>query len=137
MSLKAALYTYLTGNAGVAALVEDRIYPSFTGSMAAALPRVCYEIDRTTVERHLSGLTDITMASVSFQCWAEDSTGADGLAQTVRQALDAYKGTQSGVDILTVFYDSETDTIEVPDDGGSLPTYLRTITFRVWHRRTL
>jgi hypothetical protein len=134
MSLKGDLYTYLINVAGVSALVEDRVYPSFVGSMAAALPYACYDISSTQAEQHLAGVQDLAQASVAIQCWAVDAPGSDALALQVRLALDGYRGTMGTTDVRRIFYDSETDSIAVPDDGGSLPTYLRTISFRIWHR---
>lgn len=134
MSLKGDLYSYLISAGGVSALVVDRVYPSFVGSMAAPLPYACFDISSTQAEQHLAGVQDLAQASVSIQCWADDAPGADALALQVRLALDGYRGTMGSTDIRRIFYDSESDSIEIPDDGGSLPTYLRTISFRIWHR---
>ena len=120
MSLKSDLYAYLIAAPTVAALVSTRVYPSFVGSMAAPLPYVCYDQTSTQAEASMTGPVDIAMAALSFQCWAVDAPAADEISHQVRKTLDGYRGTMGSTDIRRIFYDTETDTIEVPSEGGSL-----------------
>ncbi len=101
MELREALYTYLSGYAGLNALVGDRIYPIVL-PQKAVMPAVTYQkISEPQV--HVSGADSGPYCPrYQFSCWGTTYDEACDVAVQVRTALRDYTGVMGGAGGVTV-----------------------------------
>ena len=111
MNIEEALYSCLTSDAGVAALVSTRIYPNVV-PQDIALPAVAYQrISTTRVMAH-DGPTGVANARFQFTVSASTYSSARNVANAIRTALDGFSGLmggQSGVKVEAVFVENDFD----------------------------
>ena len=125
MLLEQALYSYLSGVAGLTALVSTRIYPLMM-PQDVTLPAVTYQ--RISGPRvHTMG-TDPGLESPRFQLssWASSYSSVKAVAEQVRLALQDYAGTMGGAGGVVVqraflegdqdFYEPDTLIYQVASD---------------------
>lgn len=118
MSVEAALYTVLSGDATLVALVggsaSPRIYP--LGIPAGkSVPAVVYQQISGQRPTSCDGTVGICAALFQITCWAEGPSilPARALADAVRNALDDYSGTPSGSG-------TEIKQARIADEGDAL-----------------
>ena len=105
MSIETTLYSTLSNNAGVAALVSTRIYPSLVPE-SAALPYVDYLNVAGSRINTLPGVGDAIRARIQMNCNATTYAGAVALADAVIAALEGDGYLELEYDL----YSSETQT---------------------------
>lgn len=114
MSLESGLYTLLSGNAGVTALVSTRIYPTIAPTDVTR-PFIVY--NRTGSEpADLAGRDAIEFARVTIDCYADDVDEAATIGRAVMAAIEDSTGSVRGA------VQSDFDTF---DEGSRL--YLRSL----------
>lgn len=86
MSAESTLYTLLTGNPGVTALVGTRIYPDIVPE-GKATPYIGYERVATDPVAVMSGPAPAAIARITLACWADTRTAADAVAAAVVAAM--------------------------------------------------
>jgi hypothetical protein len=121
-TIDSALFSRLSGHAGLKALVSTRVYPP-PAPQNAAYPLVTYqEIDR--VSPHVMGKTaGVTHVRYQIDSWATTLSGAKAVAAQVEAALDNYAGTSSGIAIKNAFLD--TGQSSPYDDGEGAHRYIQ------------
>lgn len=88
MSAEQDLYTVLSGNAGVMALVSTRIYPDIVPE-DAALPAIAYQRAQTEFVTTIHGGTSLGQTVVlEVSCVATTRAGALALANAVVAAMN-------------------------------------------------
>lgn len=104
MSIDSALYTRLSGYAGLSALVSNRIYPAPI-PQNATYPLCTYqEIDRIPIHV-MGGTAGIVHIRYQIDSWATTLAAAKAVAAQVEAALDNYAGTSDSVVIKNCFLD--------------------------------
>ena len=104
MQLEQALYAYLTGHAGLSALVGTRVYPEYLPD-APTYPAVVYQrVSGLASYTHDSavGAGDFDRARIQFDCWADTYAGVKAVRAQLIAALSAYRGTMGGVGGVTI-----------------------------------
>lgn len=93
MALEEALFDLLSGNAALAALVEDRIYP-VRAPQDAERPYVVFSRLDTANLATLSGRGTHDAVQLAVMCFADEDDAATtrAVARAVRQVLDGYSG---------------------------------------------
>ena len=88
MSLESALYTTLTGNAGLAALVSTRVKPDVL-PQGTVLPAVVYQRVSTPRSQVLgaSQAVAVSRPRVQFSCWGSTFDEALAVCSALRTAL--------------------------------------------------
>lgn len=127
--IEAAVYSILTADSTLAALVGTRVYPQ-VAPQDVALPYVAYErISTSRVYSHSPGVSQLARARFQFTAGSTSYSDVRAVVNAVRGALDAYSGTAAGVQIYVALSQNEFGTFS--DDGD-----LRTVRqdFYVWHR---
>lgn len=126
--LGTAVRGYLAANAGVAALVSDRIYPDvlpqgYTVKNGGALT---YTIIDTVHDHLINGLSGIARSRIEFASFSSTRAGANLIAETVRSSgLPGFTGAMGGVFIESVMIDRGIQTLdERPTDGSQEHRYL-------------
>jgi hypothetical protein len=135
MTVRAALHSLLSGDAGVAALVSTRIYRN-TWPQGSAFPALTYQqIDRTGDDTH-DGPPSLVAVRFQIGCWARDDGAAETLAEAVRQALDGQQpGAVGGspplatIDNITLEDERDGPADEVASDLSEIQ-----LDFVVWHQ---
>ena len=105
-----AILDLLIADGTVNGLVSGRIFPHTIPQAqgSSRLPAITYtRIGRPPV-RNLGGPSGLSSPRIQYTCWATTYTGAKALAKAVREALDGFSGSQSGVVI---------SDLEVADDN--------------------
>jgi len=118
MSIEEALQAYLIGNAGVAALFGDRIYPNVI-PQTSPLPAAAFQTVTTTgddTHDGPSGWTEITL-QITVDGAAYLATKA--AVRAIYLALRGYSGTLSGVKI---YYISRENLIDGYNEGSKSTT---------------
>lgn len=106
-----AVYAILTGDAGVAALAGDRVYPQEI-PQDVALPAVAYARVSTRRARRHGGAgvgRRLARARVQVNCEAGTYGAAKGLAAAVVGALDGVMVTVAGVEVQGSWIENEGD----------------------------
>lgn len=136
--IKNALFDHLAADAGVLALVSDRVYPQIPDPKAG-FPRVTFQLLGTDQVRFLGGSSGIRDVTIQIDSWAQSSPGSVALAAAVNAALEPF-GEDPGdmgdpaVDVRGIFLDDERDDGEMSTDKNG-DTVFRTIqTYSVWYR---
>ena len=91
-----AIYTILTEDAGVSAVVGSRVYPQ-VAAQGAAFPFVVYVLQDNTPSDTKSGLSTLDEIRYDIVAAAETYSALSSLTERIRLALDRYTGTVSGI----------------------------------------
>ena len=125
MIIEEALVAYLTGYAGLSALIGTRLYPLRLPENPTYGAVTYHRISGPRVQSH-SGPSGLAYPRFQFDCYATSYLGAKNVATQVRIALDGFKGTMGGTSGVAVssalsqndrdFYDPATRTWRVSTD---------------------
>jgi len=105
MTIETDLYTTLSGNAGLSALVSTRIYPNLVPPNTAN-PCIDYSTVAESRVDTLAGISDMRRSMIQISCHADTYASAKGVAEAVFSALDGNGYLESAVD----YYDPGTQT---------------------------
>lgn len=108
-----AVYSILINDSNVTALVSTKIYPTFIPENII-FPAVVYRI----TEKQPLDTKDGVYGSVdTLLIEVFDKGGAQtvSIADTIRTALDRYRGTVEGVVIDKIIYEGESDEMLIPE----------------------
>lgn len=126
MTLEEELHAYLLANAGLSALVGNRIYPSGP-QQHEQTPYITYwTVSRDSVH-HAGGVSDLYGPRVQFDIWSPEKLQVLRVEQALRQALDG----RSFGRIQGAFARNAIDLFE---DAPAL--YRRSVDFHIWHSET-
>lgn len=87
MSYQANIYTALSGNSTLAALVSTRIFPDVADGTATA-PYVVYQVISTSGETTHDGEREIEFPLVQFTAWAATKASAIQIASIINGIFD-------------------------------------------------
>lgn len=128
--MEEALTALLLANAGVSAMVGDRVNwsarPDDAALPAVTLHRISGRRDQTSSGR--SGLVDST---VQIDTWGRTFKEAKLLARAVILALPHARTLTGGIVLQGIFIDSESDSFE---GDAPEPLYRTRIDISVWHK---
>tara|TARA_R110000803_G_C11930637_1_gene315403 strand:+ start:743 stop:1132 length:390 start_codon:yes stop_codon:yes gene_type:complete len=104
-----AIYSILTTDSAVSAIVSSRVYPQIA-AQGAAFPFVVYVINDITPSDTKSGVSTLDEVRYEILAISENYAEAADLNEKIRTALDRYTGTVAGVVINSIqFTELETD----------------------------
>ena len=127
VTLREAIYNYLSGYTGLTDLVSTRIY-SQVMPQGVVYPAVTYQVISPGTVNHLmnsdSGLYKDPQVQVSS--WASTQSSGDAVAVQVSAALKDYSGTMGGDGGITVqrVFLLTPQPLELPQSGGNLFQYV-------------
>ena len=113
-----AIYSILTSDSDVSAIVGTRVYPQIA-AQGAAFPFVVYVLQDTSPSDTKSGVSTLDEVRYDIVVASETYAQASDLTNKIRTALDRYSGTVAGVVIDSIQF---TD-LDVNNDPGT-ETYL-------------
>ena len=99
------IYSLLSNDAGVSALVSARIYPLIM-PQNSTFPCVTYTVNIDSEDKTFDGQGTFSQASVEVDCWSDTHADMLTLGDAVKTALKNYSGTLSGVTADAIHVDS-------------------------------
>ncbi len=130
MTIEEGLYSYLSGYAGLTALVGTRIYP-LVMPQNVTMPAIRYQrISSSRIYSH-DGPNKLTHPRFQFSCFAESYATAKAVANQVRFALAGYQGTMGGAGGVTVQFAIVDDEVDLYEDETKL--HHVAVDVVVWH----
>lgn len=109
-----AIYSILTGDSDVNAIVSGRVYPQ-VAKQGAVFPFVVYVLQDVQPSDTKSGVSTLDEVKYDVVVACETYSEASDLTQKIRTALDRYTGTVSGVTVDSIQF---TD-LDVDNDPGT------------------
>lgn len=125
------LYSYLSGQATISSVVEDRIYPSLLPQKPILPAIVYYNIGTNQVEKQNARST-LEVSRFQIDCYAREAREAKLLDKVVKNVLllDSYQGVSFGLFAIRAVYGLQLgidDFDDVPDD------FRVTSEYEIWH----
>lgn len=132
VSVGLALVSRLTTVAAVTALVGSRIYP-LKVPQGATMPCIRYA-NISTIERVNAMGNDPGPVSQRMQldCYGTTYASARAVFEATQAALQRYRGTEAGIEVMASFIDDEQDSFEEDATYGGL--YRSRLDVVIWVR---
>ena len=119
-----AIYTILTEDAGVSAVVGNKVYPQIA-AQGAAFPFVVYVLQDNSPSDTKSGVSTLDEVRYDIVAAAETYASLSSLTERIRLALDRYTGTVSGVVVDSIqFIDLDVDNDPATETYVSSSQYI-------------
>ena len=119
-----AIYTILTEDAGVSAIVGNKVYPQIA-AQGAAFPFVVYVLQDNSPSDTKSGVSTLDEVRYDIVAAAETYTELSSLTERIRLALDRYTGDIGGVEIDSIqFIDLDVDNDPATETYVSSSEYI-------------
>ena len=119
-----AIYSILTENAGVSAIVGNKVYPQIA-AQGAAFPFVVYVLQDNSPSDTKSGPSTLDEVRYDIVAAAETYADLSSLTERIRLALDRYTGTISGVLVDSIqFIDLDVDNDPATETYVSSSEYI-------------
>lgn len=109
--MRTAFRSLLLSDASISGMVGIRARPVKL-PQAPTYPSISYQIISQTTEPNLDERSRIQTARVQVDAWSKDYDTAITLSGHVRDLLDGYKGTHSGIHFAECWQQNETDLYE-------------------------
>lgn len=130
--IKAALYQYLIADAGLAALIGDRVYPQLIPQRAwnGAHVQPCAVYQRVGITRDVRycGTSGLARSAFQIDAYATEYENADAVARAIKSALIDFRGAMTDVHVHAVMLEVEFDQLD-PEPG----LFRVSMTFSLWH----
>jgi hypothetical protein len=131
--IEQAIYSLLSHNSSVTALISGRIYPQVR-ERTDGLPAITYQIISNIRGYDLSGPNDLAECRVQINCFAETAIGAAQLCREVRRALNGLRTGAEGVEIMSILAEDENDLPMMAAEDEQMNTYAKTMDFNVMYK---
>lgn len=125
--IEEALFSRLSGFAGLSSLVGDRIYP-LKLPQKPTLPAVVYQRISGARVRSLLGSSGLASPRFQFDSYAAGAKTSREVSEQIRLALQGFSGTVAGVRITGITFEGDRDFYY--DDTG---LYRRLADYFIWH----
>lgn len=110
--IEQAIYTILTGHAGLSALIGDRAYPVIL-PQGTTLPAITFKRNDTSREYSHDGFSGLATPTFEITVWEPKPLTAKQIAAQVRAAMNAARRTTvAGVAIGSVTCEDERDAYD-------------------------
>ena len=129
---KAALYTFLTSQAPITAVVDLRIFPDLAQA-STRLPYVTYQRVNYELFKHLDGISPLTNAPYPLDIWGGTEVEAEQAMLAIRDTLDNFRGFMGSIFVPHVLITTIIDGLEEPTDGLTLGTWRHSLTADIWY----
>ena len=126
-ALEAALYSLLTSDPAVAALVDSRVFP--IAAEKPAVPFVVYDVTGGSDDYTRGGYSGLKERRVVLNVVAANYQKAIELAEVVKAAIPLWGGRSQGVELRMARLDAERDYLAA--DAGKVTPVGRQLTFTI------
>jgi len=112
MSLEAAFVAHVNDCEALTSFVGSRVYEEIA-EQDSALPYITYQIVSSNRDAYsLDGANGQVESRLQVSCWAASGVKRRQLADTLRMAVDGYRGFWNGTEIQSVFIDADEAAFE-------------------------
>jgi len=119
-----AIYSILTNDSDVSAIIGTKVYPQIA-AQGAAFPFVVYVLQDNSPSDTKSGVSTLDEVRYDIVAAAETYTELSSLTERIRLALDRYTGTVEGVVIDSIqFIDLDVDNDPATETYVSSSEYI-------------
>jgi hypothetical protein len=133
MHIDQALMAYLKSLAGLTALVGTRIH-FIRVPQGTAMPYVIILDVSNVIPADLKGVLDIEEPNKQISTYASTKEGATAVADQLRNALDDFSGTLSGITVQHIRRLTDTMTDYLGEDGTT-PVHIADLEFSITYRK--
>ena len=134
-TLKAGIFTAMSAEATITALVGTRIYPD-RAPQGDTLPYITFDSPTEGGVPFQEGVADLAETEIQFNIWAATSESRSAVKQAVRAFFDGKIRQTFGSSFCpSVRNTNNTDTIEEPEDGSQNYIFGVFMDFKFWHTR--
>ena len=109
--IQEAIYSILSNDAAVTALISNRIY-HLTISQNSPAPCISYSINEGPEDETFDGQGDFRQDDLQIDCWASTYTEALQLATVIKAVLKNYSGVVAGTNIQRITLDTAVSVFE-------------------------
>lgn len=127
-----AVYSLLSGDAGVTAIASTRIYPNVAPQEAAS-PYAVYQVISADHQEVLGGSAGFSRTLVQVTCWSTSYDTARSLAEACRLALQGYHGTAASIDVDGVNLVGDRDVYEASRSAQEPGWHGAQMDYAFWH----
>ena len=128
MTMEASLFSFLTGNAGIAALIGTRVYPGII-PQSGVQPCIVYNKSSRSRQQLFCGTDGLLLTLLEIDCYADSYIQSVALANAVTSALQDFSGDMNGTTVPRIFLENEIDLSDI--EPG---LYRQSQTWAMWHR---
>lgn len=125
--LSKALYTKLSGTAGITALVSTRIYPVVLPENVT-LPAISYSVVAQPQIHSLEGVTALN-SLVQIDCWADTFLASQNVAEAIANAINDFSGTIGSEEKIHSSIQTGKQELFEPDVND----YRVSLDYSIWH----
>ena len=130
-AIEAAIYSHLTAQAGLTALIGTRLYP-LKAPDSATDPYVVYTKVSAVREVSHSGTSNLTQARIRFGCWSADYLTAKNVSLQIVKALNGIRFTAGGGESYGGNMDQERDLF---DEDAKM--HQVSVDYLFWHKEEI
>lgn len=134
--IEQALYSLLSNDGGVSALVSTRIYPNIL-EQGTVMPAMTYEQTDGTRDEVMTAPTGFVDSSFQITYWSGLYSEVRAVAAAVEALLDGYSGTVFGVEIEAIHLVDEADIPIMPAGKDVIKRYGKRQDFTVWFKEVV
>jgi hypothetical protein len=133
--IKEAIFTHLSTDAGVSALVGTKIYPSFSPTNAVQ-PYIVFERTSLDSTENLVDTSDIENEDFSFFIFGQTVLEVENIIKALTPAMELLKNglTVSGIKFSRCFKSSTSDSFTPKGLGDEVPNYSSIVSYTCWFR---
>lgn len=131
--MEEAIYSLLSGDAGLTAEVSDRIFWNLRPQDDGAFPAIVLRLISSNDKYHMGGADGLTESRIQVDAMGETYAAAKTAARAVTAVLGGYRGTVGSTIFQSIEKDNERDTIEGETDD-QVRIHQVSIDFLIWHR---
>lgn len=135
--LKAGIFSRLSGEATITALVNDRIFPG-VADQKTPKPYITYQMDSDQGTHHLSGVSGnkLALTLVQFNIWGNTPDEVSAIETALRDFLEGTIRVNFGSAFVARAWNTNSvDTTEDPKDGSQNEDFGIFSDFNFWHNR--
>lgn len=133
MTIEQALFTHITTDSTIAALMGLRLYPNKI-PQGQPLPAAQYTQQAGKREHTMQGPAGMVDSEYTIICYGTTYAAAKELAEAVRKRMDGFSGVVEGVTIDVIILTDELDVPEFKPSTDILSRYGKQLTFTVWFK---
>ena len=138
MTIETALYSHLSTQVGITAIVGTRIYATVPPS-SPTFPFITFQVFSDVPEHHMDGAVGLTRVLMNIEVWAFVVAEQQAISEALRNELDGFRGAM-GTEVLQVrncFMENRNSFQEPDKQGKNLPVHRSSLDFSIWHEESL
>lgn len=130
--MEEALISLLLEDAGVSALVSDRINFQRRSQSESSMPAIVMHKISAPRDYNMSGPSNLIETRIQVDCFGEKYKSAKTLARAVVAVLNGFSGVKSGVSFQRISIDNERDT-DGKESAADRYLFMTSLDLLIWH----